>query len=120
MNGIVTHDLTNSIFSDGDPDCFPEETTTEEQTSEVPVTTTGESVITTRESVTTTESPITSTGNPGRCNENDVSFHPFPGHCQYYILCACGTEVLMQCAPGLHFDPSRDQCNFEALVECPY
>lgn len=84
---------------DGAETCFEEEE---------PTTTT----------TTTTLTPSTSTSNGGRCQNNEVTFHPFPGLCEYYIMCACGTEVLLQCAPGLYFDQSLNNCNFQQLVDC--
>jgi len=69
----------------------------------------------------TTMTPTTPTP-PGEinCLPNVVSFHPFPGggNCDYYVMCACGVEVLLQCAPGLYFDPSINNCNFIQLVPC--
>jgi len=62
---------------------------------------------------TTTEAP-----EPGRCRPNEVTFHPFPGLCEYYTMCACSSEVLLHCAPGLYFDPSINNCNFQQLVDC--
>jgi len=57
-----------------------------------------------------------STANPGECHDNDVSFHPVPGNCQLYTLCACGAKILLECAQGLYFDPVLKQCNFMQLV----
>ncbi|CAL8073274.1 unnamed protein product [Orchesella dallaii] len=64
----------------------------------------------------TTPPGVTSTGAPGECQDNDVSFRPFPGDCRYYTLCACGANVLLECAAGLYFDPTIGKCNFMQLV----
>lgn len=69
---------------------------------------------------TTTSTPGTGSTPPpsGECKDNEVTFRPFPGSCEYYILCACGAEVLLHCAPGLYFDPTLKSCNFIQLVDC--
>ena len=67
---------------------------------------------------TTVTPPPTTTSSPGRCQPNEVTFHEFPGLCQYYTMCACSSEVLLQCAPGLYFDPTINNCNFQQLVNC--
>ncbi|CAG7684078.1 unnamed protein product [Allacma fusca] len=72
--------------------------------------------------VTTTTVKTTTPGDntpaPGTCRDNEISFQPFPGKCDTYILCACGAEVLQHCAPGLYFDPKINSCNFIQLVDC--
>jgi len=67
----------------------------------------------------TTPPPVgssASTGAPGECGDNTVGFRPFPGNCRYYTLCACSTNVLLECASGLYFDPAIGKCNFIQLV----
>lgn len=66
----------------------------------------------------TTVGPTTTVDPTNPCRDNEVSFHPFPGMCQFYTMCACGAQVLLQCAPGLYFDPSINNCNFIQLVPC--
>jgi hypothetical protein len=55
---------------------------------------------------------------PGECKDNEVTFSPNPDFCDFYILCACGKETILQCAAGLYFDPSISGCNFQQLVNC--
>jgi hypothetical protein len=93
--------LDRVVNCDGKPDCFGDVTE--------PVGTT-----------TTTQPTTTTTEAPGTCRPNEVSFHPFPGTCEYYTMCACGAQVLLQCAQGLYFDPTISNCNFQQLVDCPY
>ncbi|CAG7821045.1 unnamed protein product, partial [Allacma fusca] len=55
-----------------------------------------------------------------KCKDNQVAFQAFPGRCDLYTLCACGVKVLLECAPGLYFDPASSACNFIQLVQCPH
>jgi len=91
--------LDRVVNCDGATDCYGEETP-------APTTTT-----------TLAPTPTTTTA-PGTCKPNDVSFEPFPGKCDFYTMCACGAQVLLQCAPGLYFDPKITTCNFQQLVDC--
>lgn len=81
-----------------------------------PATTTQRTTTTTVRVPTTPEDGVSPA--PGTCRDNQISFLPFPGKCDMYILCACGAEVLQHCAPGLFFDPKISACNFIQLVDC--
>jgi len=87
-------------FCDGASDCYEDVVTVSPPTTTVP------------------GDQTTPGGGSDSCEPNTVSFHPFPGSCDYYTLCACGAQVLLQCAPGLYFDTKINSCNFIQLVEC--
>ncbi|XP_021948980.1 uncharacterized protein LOC110846509 [Folsomia candida] len=91
--------VQRAAFCDGNADCFNNPDPT------LPTT-------------TTTEPGPTTTRDPSQCQPNEVTFRPFPTDCTFYTMCACGANVLLQCAPGLYFDPSINNCNFMQLVSC--
>lgn len=100
---FVNYKKVKKKFSDGSSDCF---TTDPDPT--MPTTTT------VAPGPTTTRDP----NQPQPCQPNEVTFHPFPSDCSYYTLCACGAQVLLQCAPSLYFDVTINNCNFMQLVHC--
>ncbi|CAL8116690.1 unnamed protein product [Orchesella dallaii] len=63
-----------------------------------------------------TRGPTVPTGASGECENSTIEFQSFPGDCRYYILCGCGANVRLECAPGLYFDPAIGKCNFMQLV----
>jgi len=93
--------VQRAAFCDGAADCFSG--TNPDPTTQNPIT---------------TPSGPTTTPNPSQCQPNEVVFRPFPTDCTFYTLCACGANVLLQCAPGLVFDPAINNCNFMQLVNC--
>ncbi|ODN02872.1 Poly(3-hydroxyalkanoate) depolymerase C [Orchesella cincta] len=103
----AVHDMMNRVSTcEASTGCNPSVTE--------PATTPSQGTNPTGNPITTP--PTGSTGAPGECHDNDVSFRPFPGDCRYYTLCACGANVLLECASGLYFDPVLGKCNFMQLV----
>lgn len=46
--------------------------------------------------------------------------HTYKKHnsCTEFYFCFAGFLTIRQCAPGLHFDSAKGQCNFPVLAEC--
>jgi len=45
-------------------------------------------------------------------------FVPHPEDCSLFYVCHGSTPVLMECPPGLVFDPSLSVCNYPHVVDC--
>merc|ERR1712029_471002 len=45
-------------------------------------------------------------------------FIPHPTDCGLYYQCAGSWPVLMECPPGLYFDPTLNVCNWPDNVDC--
>lgn len=52
------------------------------------------------------------------CPLSGISNWVYPGNCTRYHFCFAGYHELRECAPGLHFDTSISECNFEEVVRC--
>uniref|UniRef100_A0A1B0GIR3 Chitin-binding type-2 domain-containing protein n=2 Tax=Lutzomyia longipalpis TaxID=7200 RepID=A0A1B0GIR3_LUTLO len=49
---------------------------------------------------------------------NEVYVQQHPSNCSKYILCFNGVVHIRNCAPGLEWDSSREQCNVPADAQC--
>merc|ERR1712098_147096 len=99
-------------------------TTTKPTTTTTPATTTTSAATT---EITTTTTKPTTTTTPSFdvvCPDSDdglALFVPHPVDCSKYYACHGSTPVLMECPPGLVFDPALNVCNYPhpSLVDCP-
>jgi len=43
---------------------------------------------------------------------------PHPTNCRHYFVCDYGRAIVMECPPGLHFNPEKKVCDFPATAGC--
>merc|ERR1712098_210304 len=93
-------------------------TTTKPTTTTTPATTTTSAATT--EITTTTTKPSFDVVCPDS-DDGLALFVPHPVDCSKYYACHGSTPVLMECPPGLVFDPALNVCNYPhpSLVDCP-
>ncbi|XP_059477880.1 mucin-2-like [Neocloeon triangulifer] len=80
---------------------------------------------TTRPSVTTTTTRRPSSDGctrnvqcPNNNNEGPAIHYPNPEDCSSYCVCNWGNPILMQCPPGLHFNPVAEVCDWPQSAGC--
>lgn len=52
------------------------------------------------------------------CSVGGFELHPHPTNCDQYVACINGFPRVINCAPGLHWDPSRELCDLPHNTEC--
>lgn len=52
------------------------------------------------------------------CGPVDLEFHPHPDNCEDYVICVDGFPRVSSCAPGLHWDNTREICDLPQNVQC--
>lgn len=52
------------------------------------------------------------------CESMDLEWHPHPNNCDQYVACISGFPRVINCAPGLHWDPIRQLCDVPANAQC--
>ncbi|XP_050090304.1 peritrophin-1 [Anopheles aquasalis] len=58
-------------------------------------------------------------GCPVSCPPDGIAVLPDPqGRCDFYIICLGGLEYPGECAEGLYFDVTLEECNYAHLVDC--
>ncbi|XP_049540215.1 peritrophin-1 [Anopheles darlingi] len=59
-------------------------------------------------------------GCPASCPPDGIAFLPDPaGRCEFYVICIGGVEIPDQeCAEGLYFDATLEECNFPNATNC--
>ncbi|XP_035790437.1 peritrophin-1-like [Anopheles albimanus] len=59
-------------------------------------------------------------GCPVSCPPDGIAFLPDPaGRCEFYVICIAGTEYPdNECAPGLYFDVTLEECNYANATDC--
>jgi chitinase len=92
-------------------------------TSEAPVNTTPDSIETTATITTGISEETSTTTDPFDvvCPESVdglAVFVPHPTDCSKYYACQGSCPILMECPPGLFFDPSISVCNYPQFVQC--
>lgn len=50
--------------------------------------------------------------------ENGIYFKTHPNSCDHYFICSSGRSVLLDCAPGFHFDIKNNWCDVPEKVQC--
>ncbi|XP_058803781.1 peritrophin-1-like [Phymastichus coffea] len=51
-------------------------------------------------------------------NSENVTFRPNADNCTTYYVCESGFPILMNCPPGLNFNPRENVCDWPALACC--
>merc|ERR1711942_334370 len=98
-------------------------TTTSEssESSTTPNTTTTQRISTTTSTTTTAETTTTSSSFDVVCPDSAdglTVFVPHPTDCSKYFACHGSRPILMECPPGLVFDPALNVCNYPQFVDC--
>lgn len=52
------------------------------------------------------------------CPPDGIHSIKYPASCSRFIRCIFGNGLVQDCAPGLHFDIVRGQCNTQELANC--
>lgn len=52
------------------------------------------------------------------CPPTGIDQIPYPDDCEKYVLCINGVEIVLTCAPGLHFSPTTRTCQTPEKAEC--
>lgn len=52
--------------------------------------------------------------------DNGIYFEAHPNSCEHYFICSSGQSVLLDCAPGFHFDNKNNWCDVPENVQCEF